>query len=673
MNNWLTPRAVNWQLIALWSAVLPHLVQLPLWCTLMLVACSGVRVQIYRGIWRFPPWYIKLALLGLLWLGLVMSFDRDSLMRGTVALLVGGAAFKLLEIHTRRDALVVIYLSYLLVAVQFLFAQGILAGLYALIAAVLVICAQIALFDPRLSAPLPSVRNSFKLLLPALPMMILLFLLIPRIGPLWSVPLDRGAAATGLSDSVAPGDISSMTRSDELAFRAAFDGAVPSSNERYWRTLTYSEFDGRRWLLAKSSGAQLESVESTAQRYSYEIIMEPSRRPWLPVLDVPLSVQGAQLRGARQAVTPAPIDKRQSYRAVSTSRFDLQPTLDERQRQANLDFPKDQNPRTQALARRLWLQSESDPSRFVSQIAELFNRSFVYTLQPPRLGADSVDQFLFETQRGFCGHFASAAALMLRAAGIPARLVGGYQGGEYNSAAGYLTLRQWDAHAWVEYHLPGRGWIRFDPTAAVAPQRIEEPAESLFLDQPGFLADRPLSPLRFANAGWLLEARRAIDALNFSWHRWVLNYQNQQTDLLRSLLGEITPLRMALALLIPGGLILGFVAFNLRPPRPKDPLTLAQQRFEKVAQMLGYTRQPRETLGELARRIKNKYSQTSSALDLLAFIEQRMRYSPDEVESSELVRALNKVSRDLRLESLKAARAAALDRVKERDAGSTGE
>jgi len=675
MNNWLTPRALNWQLAALWAAVLPHLLILPLWSTLMLVACSGVRIQIYRGIWRFPPWYVKLALLGLLWLGLIFSFDRDTLMRGTVALLIGGSAFKLLEVHTRRDALVLVYLSYLLIAIQFLFEQGILAGLYALVAFAVVVGSQVALFDPRLRAPLPSLRNTFKLILAALPMMVLLFLLIPRIGPLWSVPLDTGAAATGLSDSVSPGDISSMTRSDELAFRAGFDGPVPANTDRYWRALVYSDFDGRSWSLSKRLGRPLESVTNPLGRFSYEIIMEPSHRPWLPVLDVPLSVEGADLRGARQAVSKSPIDKRSSYRVTSASRFELQSELDARSKERNLAFPTDQNLQTQALARQWWQEADADLDLFIRRIAAHFNQSFVYTLQPPLLGANSVDQFLFESQRGFCGHFASATAVILRAAGVPARLVGGYQGGESNAGAGYLSVCQWDAHAWVEYHDAERGWVRFDPTAAVAPERIEQSAEDLFADQPGFLADRPLSPLRFTNSGWLLEARRAIDALNFSWHRWVLNYQNQQTDLLRSLLGEITPVRMALALLIPGALIMGFVGFNLRPRRSKDALVLAQQKFERIAAGLGYKRRPSETLGELARRIKTQYSDLSPALDLLAFIEQRMRYSPDGVDRAELIRALKRVAKDLRLEAIKVSRQTALGGLKsskERDASSTG-
>jgi transglutaminase-like putative cysteine protease len=511
-----------------------------------------------------------------------------------------------------------------------------------------------------------------KLIIPALPMMVLLFLLIPRIGPLWSVPLDTGAAATGLSDSVSPGDISSMTRFDELAFRAGFNGPVPANADRYWRALVYTEFDGRSWSLGKGRRGELETLEEGAGRYSYEGIMEPSQRPWLPVLDMPLTVQGADLRGARQAVTRAPIDKRSSFTVTSVARYQMQTQLNAQAQADNLEFPVEQNPRTQALARDWWRETEGDLPRYIDLIASHFNQSFSYTLQPPVLGANSVDQFLFETQRGFCGHFASATALLLRAAGVPARLVGGYQGGEYNPGAGYLSVRQWDAHAWVEYHDAERGWVRFDPTAAVAPERIEQSAEDLFADQPGFLADRQLSPLRFTNSGWLLEARSALDALNFSWHRWVLNYQNQQTDLLRSLLGEITPLRMALALLIPGALILGFVAFNLRGRRSRDALSAAQHRFERVAAGLGYRRRPSETLGELARRIKTEYSDCSSALDLLAFIEQRMRYGPQDIERTELIRALKRVSNDLRVESLKATRKRTLLNARERDAGSTG-
>lgn len=648
MNNWLTPRALNWQLVGLWAAAIPHLLIMPYWVSLMLVACTGVRIQIYRGIWRFPHWSVKLALLALLAVGLALSFDRSSLMRGTLALLIGGSAFKLLEIHTRRDALVLIYLSYFIIATHFLFEQGILSGLYALVSFAIVLAAQVALFDPRLSAPLPSIRNTLRLMLPALPMMVLLFLLIPRIGPLWSVPLDSAAAKTGLSDSVSPGDISSMTRSDELAFRAAFDGPVPASTQRYWRALVYSDFDGRSWQLGQRRAAPLETLGRSVGSFSYEVIMEPSNRPWLPVLDMPLSVEGADLRGARQAVTRAPIDKRDAYRVVSASRYQLSPELNESSRQRNLAFPEDQNPRTQELAQLWWSESSGSVQTFVQRIAQRFNQSFIYTLQPPVLGANSVDQFLFDTQRGFCGHFASATALLLRAAGVPARLVGGYQGGEYNPGAGYLTVRQWDAHAWVEYYLDGEGWLRFDPTAAVAPERIEQSAEQVFANQPGFLADRPLSPIRFANTGWLLEMRRAVDALNFSWHRWVLNYQNQQTDFLRSLIGEITPLRMALALLIPGALILGFVGFNLRPRSNRDALVRAQHAFEKQAARLGHKRLPNQTLAQLALELKKGYSDLAANLEQLARTDEQLRYAPEVVERQRLISLLSENAKALR-------------------------
>lgn len=665
MNNWLTPRALNWQLAGLWVAALPHLLIMPFWVGLLLLACTGVRIQIYRGIWGFPHWVVKLALLALLGAGLALSFDRATLMRGTLALLIGGSAFKLLEIHTRRDALVLIYLSYFIIATQFLFEQGILSGLYALGAFAIVLAAQVALFDPRLRAPLPSIRSTLKLMLPALPMMVLLFILIPRIGPLWSVPLDSGAAQTGLSDSVSPGDISSMTRSDELAFRAVFDGAVPPTSQRYWRALVYSEFDGRSWKLGEPLVRRLEEVVATSGSLSYEVIMEPSNRPWLPVLDVPLSVQGADLRGARQAVTRSPMDKRQAFQVVSASRYQLASQLSEAAIARNLDYPQAQNPRTQALAQQWWSESGADLPSFVRRIAQHFNQSFVYTLQPPILGGDSVDQFMFDTQRGFCGHFASATALLMRAAGVPARLVGGYQGGEFNAGANYLTVRQWDAHAWVEYFDEGRGWVRFDPTAAVAPERIEQSAEQLFSTQPGFLADRPLSPLRFTNSGWLLDMRRAVDSLNLSWHRWVLNYQSQQSDLLRSLMGEITPLRMALALLLPGALILGFVGFNLRPRQSRDPLIRAQRRFEAAAARLGYARQAKQTLAQLALEVKTGYSEMTESLTELALIDEQLRYAPEAVERSELIALLNRNSRALRTKRPRQS-------LKRADAGSTG-
>lgn len=653
MNNWLPRHALIWQLVAVWIAVAPHLPWMPFWLSGLLLGATLARIQIYRGVWSFPHWGIKGGLILILVGGLVLTFSRSSLMSGTLALLIGGLALKMVEIHTRRDAFVLIFLSFFVIATHFLFEQGILTALFALVGVTAVLASQIALFDLDTKMPFKSpLRTSLKILLPSLPLMVLLFLLIPRIGPLWTVPLDQSQAKTGLASEVSPGDISQLTRSGQLAFRARFDSAVPPPAQRYWRTLVYSDFDGRVWSIGSrvSGHTELEPIFESGQTLNYEVIMEPSFRPWLVALDVPQSVQGAELSAARQVHLKQPADKRVQYRVSSSLSYQLGETLTTREFDRYTAFPENVNPETQALAQRFWLEADQDLERFVQLVMQNFTQRFTYTLEPPLLGSDSVDQFLFDTQRGFCSHFASATALMLRSVGVPARMVGGYLGGELNPE-GYITVRQYDAHAWVEYFSENRGWVRLDPTSAVSPDRVEQTAESLFADQPGFMGDQPFSPLRFSQSGWMFQLRQQIDALNFSWHRWVLNYQTQQSSLLSDLLGGLTPLRLALGLLIPGALIMAFVHLQLKPKRLKlTPLERSLQRFNRALLRQGIKRKPRQPIFLLASELALVWPDWRAEFDQLATTDELRRYAQDQIEEPELLAAIDSVTK--RLDSL---------------------
>lgn len=627
----LSRSAVLWQLIACVAVVLPNVVWLPAWVLLLGAGCIAARVMIHTGRWSFPHWSLRLLLVVAAAAGLLVSFNRDASLNAMVALLTVGLALKLLEIYRRRDALVLLYVALFVAATVFLFEQSLLMAVYMCVAVLAVIAALVSVWqDPLREEMLRPLKLASRMLLPALPLMLVLFFLFPRIGPLWSVELDRSAARTGLSDSMAPGDISRLTRSDELAFRAVFEGEPPAPSLRYWRVLVLSAFDGRSWTVGSSSARGAEVLDVQGETLSYEIVQEPSRQRWLYALDVPLAAPPqAQLTMPRTLVSANEVSQRIQYSLTSAPAYQLATQLSQAERRTYTRLPSGGNPRSRELVNTWLNESQGDVLALLDQMLEYFHASFVYTLEPMALGEHSVDEFLFDTRQGFCEHFASATAFMLRAADIPARVVTGYQGGEWNTTQRYLTLRQYDAHAWVEVWIEGQGWQRLDPTAAVAPERIEMSADQLFSGQAGFLADSPLSARRLIRQGWLLQARMRYDALNFAWQRWVLNYHHQQQSLLQDWLGGVTPWKMVLALLVPGALVLGWLAWRLlRWPQPQDPLQRHLQRLLQRVARQGFQRQPDETLNRFVVRVAAHSPALAEILQPVAEAYESLHYAP---------------------------------------------
>lgn len=640
--------AVIWQLAAFVAVLLPHLSWLPWWLIATCGLTLGARLMIHGGRWPLPHWSLKVVLVLLVAIGLLLTFSRETGMRATVALLIGGLALKMLEIYHRRDALVLLYVALFVCGTTFLFHQSILVALYVLLAVTLIVAALNSIYQDPLRTDLwRPLKRAIRLLGFALPMMLVLFVLFPRIGPLWSVPLDQHAARSGLSEEMAPGDISQLTKSAQLAFRATFEGPPPAPEQRYWRSLVLSEFDGRTWRRApfgERRRAGIEALSSTASPIRYEVIFEPSNQRWLVALDQPLSAsQGIRLGPQRTLVNERPLDRRISYSVRSALNYQLAERLEPDSRAAYLQLPARGNPQSRAQAQSWWQESGGDPAGFVQRVLRYFNQRFVYTLSPPALSDNTVDRFLFDTQAGFCGHYAGALAFLLRSVGVPARVVAGYQGGEWNSYEQYLTVRQYDAHAWVEYWMAGEGWVRVDPTAAVAPERIRESADQVFADDPAFLADTPLARLRFGHDSWLVDVRRQLDAINFSWHRWVLNYQGQQMQLLSGLLGKISMLKLVLVLLglmLPLLLIVAWV--QLRPARSssRDPLERAQDRLLRELARQGLPRMPQESLQTYTRRIAGDCPALASELERLARADEAVRYGGAEDQRRALLSAI---------------------------------
>lgn len=550
--------AFVWLIVAAALAVAPHLFTAPLWLSALVIALLCWRVLVHRGLARLPGRLVRTVILLGAVVGTLYSFGTVLGPEAGVALLIAAFALKLLEMFRLRDAYVAILLCYFVVATGLLLYQNLLMALYVLLALVCTTAALTGVSQAeagvRVWRPL---RTATVLTLQALPLTVVLFLMVPRVAPLWDLPLGKQQARTGISDSMAPGEVSQLSMSRELAFRVEFDGPLPPPRQRYWRGLTYERFDGRRWSQIDSAriwfppGPRPDWVQAlaaarTGESHRYRVIQEPSGRRWLFTLGVPFTeATGIGIGRDYRLVSEQPLHVRRAFEVESWPTMPRALALDPWERERNLQLPPASNPRAAALARQ-WRAEAGSDAAFIQRVLGWFNQApFHYTLEPPRLDSDPVDGFLFGTRRGFCEHYASSMAFMLRAAGIPARIVAGYQGGEPSRVGDHLLIHQYDAHAWVEAWLPQEGWREFDPTAMVAPERIEFGLREALAGGAGAaevfggLVDMPL----------LTQLRHLADYMEYSWARWVLGYDSgRQRDLLRRWLGSTDPLRVGIAL-----------------------------------------------------------------------------------------------------------------------------
>ncbi len=555
-------------MIAQVVVTLPLAQHISLWIVAVGLSCGYWRMQVYRGRWGYPPGWVKFLLVVAACTGLALSGYVTYSLEAATSLLVLAFALKLLEMRSRRDAYLVIFLSYFLVANAFLFDQTMALAAYEMLAMVVVTAAVVGMNQMQARVrPLASMKTAAALVLQALPLTIVLFLLFPRVGPIWSIPLPS-SASTGISEKMSPGDVANLSQSDELAFRAVFAGdAPPLHQDLYWRGLVYADFREGEWQVGPTMG---ELEEARDQRrgavpegaFEYAVFLEPTQNRWLFTLDTPVRFPAdAALLGDYRLLADEPVLSLEVYRVVSDSSKVLDDALDGPVRTRNLAFDPRDNLRLQAYARELKAQTDSEQAFIDRMLADIREQPYRYTLSPPVLREpNSIDAFWFDARAGFCAHYAGAMVMALRMAGIPARMVGGYQGGEVNPVTGHVVVRQYQAHAWVEAWLDGRGWQRIDPTAAVAPERVEQGLDAALSSQ-----DREslsfLSAARIGGTGALTGLLIWADSLEHRWNLWVVGYDKAtQEGVLGDWLGGITPARIGLAMLVGGGLSLLLVS-----------------------------------------------------------------------------------------------------------------
>jgi transglutaminase-like putative cysteine protease len=661
--------ALIWLLTAFTAVILLHLEHLPLWILLAAAVAIIWQVQRYRGIWFVPRRMVKYGLLALCLVGLLLEYGKPVGLEPMVALLVSAFVLKLLEMEHKRDALVVVFLAFFVAALQALFDQSIATSLYIVVCLLLVITALVGLHQGiseegnNASQSFRPLSSSVVLLVQAIPLMLLFFLIMPRLGSFWSVPIQSHSAKTGMSDDMSPGNFSRLGRSADVAFRVSFDGEIPHQHQLYWRGLILSDFDGRTWSrtdptvyekknLLQWFGEKTQEwsalIERKGQPIDYSVILEPTHQPWLYSLLTPIpKSRGVGLTRDFRLLAPHPIASKTQYDVSSWLDYQIAPNnLSSLHRSMALQLPRGYNPRSLALAQS-WQKNNSDDLFIVQQALSLYNQEFTYTLSPPLLGTHSVDEFLFETKKGFCEHFSSSFTFLMRAAGIPARVVAGYQGGERHPD-NYLVVRQYDAHAWSEVWIKGRGWIRVDPTAAVAPERIEFDLEAALSDQEEYLSDSPMSLIQFRHINWLNNIRLRLDSLNYQWARWVLGYDNVQENLLKKWFGEYNPLRIALVFLIVGGGILSVITlWHIRHIfcSEHDELDRVFFRLCKKLEQAGVPRNHGEGPRDYALRVAELKPEWGREVKAINSVYEHMRYGG---ESKERLKVLKRAVRKLK-------------------------
>jgi len=581
-GNYQIPRnALFWLTGLLILLIMPHSTWLPLWVLALSAVCGAWRILIHLGRAAWPGRIIRISLVLIVMPLSIYQFRSQGSGIGvdlSVSLLILGASFKLLEMRRRRDIYIIVALAFMLALTGFIYSQTLLTTIYNLFCIVLIVTTMVLLNRDSSHSQLSSLRLAGVLLLQSIPVMLILFVLVPRIAPLWAMPLPAGASKTGVTDEMTPGQFTQLGRSGELAFRVKFNSKTPPHDQLYWRGLVLDHFDGQTWerssnlFLARSEDTGDSVDDESSTMLEYDVILEATQQTWLYGIKLArVSAPDVILDRYDTLLTVRPVNQR--YRYVARSFPDIKNDLllsSFSQRRA-LQLPADDNPRSRAWARELRAVHADDKAYVQAVLLSYQQQPFYYTLTPPAVTGESIDEFLFDTREGFCGHYAGSFVYLMRAAGIPARVVVGYQGAEYNRFEDYLMVYQYNAHAWAEVWLEGEGWVRFDPTAWVAPERINQGVEAFFGASSGFIEDSGFSMRRFSSTPWLNNVRLRLDAIEYNWNRWVISYDSEvQMELLKDLFGENERQRALLALIGSIALCLAlFAAFMLwRRKRP---------------------------------------------------------------------------------------------------------
>jgi len=614
---------------ALIIAIAPHVSRLPLWITAWCSVMWGYQLLSRPYGWRMPTPFVRQMLTALGFVGGMATYHFSFNLDAGVGLLSIMMGLKPFEIRSHRDRMMTLFLTYFVVITNLLYASTLLITLYLVVSVFFTTAVLIHINRPQ-GRLWPNLRISAKIMLQALPLTIIFFFLFPRIqGSLWGTPRQT-AAQSGFSDRLSPGSISSVVLSKEIAFRAEFHGKIPAPNRLYWRGLVFRDFDGEKWYRGASVPRRMNPVVG-GDPVDYTVTLEPHGKKWLFALDMPGAGQiPGVIRSDHTLTSRRRINHRIRYRMTSYPTYETGP-FNPWERSTRV-LPDGINPKSVALTRS-WLDSTVDPEKIIAMALGFFRENeFYYTLNPPLLRKDSIDDFLFRTRKGYCEHYASAFTFLMRTAGLPARIIGGYLGGEWNPFGNYLIVRQSDAHAWVEVWLPKKGWVRIDPTSAVAPARVEQGMVA------ALAPDERLEFLSFSHFGPLGHYFKKIgfgwDVVNSQWNQWIWGYSYARQQMFFSRFG-LNPGSIrgpVFATLLASGALgmFGFWFMVWRRKNPTGKKDAVQQGYvlfcEKLAR-IGLPRGPAQGPAAFARRVALARPDLADQVQMISHRYIQLRYA----------------------------------------------
>jgi transglutaminase-like putative cysteine protease len=637
-------RDLAWLIASLIIVIAPHAIRAPWWLTVLTLCLYAWRVYYALNRAPLPSRWLVLGVAAVALIGVWIEYRTIFGRQPGILLLMLFSGLKLLETRTHRDAAVAAFLGYFLIITNFLYTQSIPTALIMSLALFMITATLVGFSAPQ-RAPVANLRTAGVLLAHAAPAALALFLLFPRVsGPLWGLPQDAYAGMTGLSDTMTPGNLSSLAQSDAIAFRAEFSGESPPPRERYWRGPVLWDFDGRTWSIGANYLVDFEPPRGGRSTYRYEVVLEAHNRHWLFALETAASLpERGRITADGLLVAPSPVRTRVRYEIASMiapQPEDENPSLLRRA----LRLPAGSNPRAAALGAQWREASKTDAEVLTRAIGFFTGGQYVYTLEPPLLGVDPVDDFLFSTKAGFCEHFSSAFVFVMRAAGVPARVVTGYQGGELNSVDSIITVRQSDAHAWAEVFLPGRGWVRVDPTAAAVPGRIDSGMARVVPSAAGLpLMMRP-------ELEWLRGVRDRWEAAAHKWNVWVLGYNPERQRELMSLAGiRDADWRQLTAVLFAflGVMTLILLAWSLRRVARPDPVQKAWRTFCRKLARRGVERAPHEGPRDYTTRAARSIPAARTPILRIGALYIGVRYGAQ--PSDDAITRLRRLVRELKL------------------------
>lgn len=647
--------ALLWLISGLTLGAIPHFIYQPIWVPLIFISMVIWRIMAIKYLWPLPTKrfsslkILHLSFAGITFLLLFISYGNLIGRDAGVALLTVLLGLKLVEIKNHRDYYISCFLGYFLVVTNFFYSQNIPTAILMFVVVIIMTTSLISLNDGSKSLSNKGlVKLATQMLLQAIPLMLLLFVLFPRIpGPLWGLPQDAHSGITGIDDSMILGNISQLILSDEIAFRVKFDGDIPPFSKLYWRGPVLWQTDGTTWTPLHNDDLMSTEINFTTSgnEYAYTTTLEPHNKSWLFALDFPSKQPMSPLSHYSydgQLRSLQAIKQRQQIHLKSNTQYRLNPNKDDYIDVA-LTLPEGVHPRTKQLAQS-WLKQSAEPMQLVNIALRYFNQNqFYYTLRPPRLSGDTIDSFLFESRRGFCEHYAASFTVLMRAAGVPARVVTGYLGGEINPVDDFLVIRQRDAHAWAEVWIQDQGWLRVDPTSAVSLQRIEQGMSTIM--PAGFN-----TPLFIANSQKLIDlwqqVRNNWDALDNVWNQWILAYGPElQKEFLQKLGMAKADLQTMVLWLVIGfaviSLIISFYLFYHLPKR--DPVSKLYYIFCKKAARAGFAKSKHQGPLDFSTLLKHQYPHLNKQIDYITSLYIDLHYGKKTASVSDLQQAIKQL------------------------------